>query len=369
MTDIPMPPEMVPADEHVKPRAKRSNLRVVLVVVAVVTAVLIVGASTIKISYFTQSPGSAVGLDELITVDGTEFFMSDGEIFFTTVRLTGEITILEYLLALNDSAVEIRPSSEVLGGQTREEQREQNRQAMVDSQDVSIRVALEQLGFDVIVERGALISNVLEGSGSEGVLSIGDVVVSADGTPVAAGPGLVEIIRSLEPGDDLMLTIERPREVGAPEMLQVVVVLGENDSNAQLGVGVTTALDLVELPFEVNIATASVGGPSAGLALTLATLDLLTEGELTGGLEVATTGTIDIFGNVGPIGGAEQKGHAVRRAGIAIFLVPPQNLEEAKRGAGDDVDVVAVATIEAALQVLAERGGATDVLDVAASAP
>ena len=65
-----------------------------------------------------------------------------------------------------------------------------------------------------------------------------------------------------------------------------------------------------------------VGGPSAGLAFTLGTMDVMTKGSLTGGHKVATTGTIDPDGNVGPIGGVHQKMLAVKASGAEEFLVP-----------------------------------------------
>ncbi len=46
----------------------------------------------------------------------------------------------------------------------------------------------------------------------------------------------------------------------------------------------------VELPFDVSIDTAAVGGPSAGAAFTLALIDELTPGDLTGGRDIAVTG-------------------------------------------------------------------------------
>jgi len=367
-TDTSSPNVMVPASETPTPRRRASRLRRVVGVSAVIFVIALIGASTIKIGYFTQSPGSAVAIEHLIIVDGTEVFPSDGEIFFTTVRLTGEITLLEYLLGLADPSVDLRPSSEVLGTETREEQRERNLELMASSQEIAVRVALERLGFDVIVERGALISEVLPGSDSEGKLEPGDVVVLAGGDPIAAGPDLVAAIQALEPGADLMVTVERPTDAGEPTNLEISVTLQDNEGQAQLGVGVTTALDLVDLPFDVDISTTSVGGPSAGLALTLATLDLLSDGELTGGIDVATTGTIDIFGNVGPIGGAAQKAHAVRRAGIGLFLVPEANFEEANGAAGDGLVVLPVATLDDALAILAERGGSALGIDLVAAA-
>ena len=56
--------------------------------------------------------------------------------------------------------------------------------------------------------------------------------------------------------------------------------------------------------------------------MTLAILDDLTPGNLTGGMRVAVTGTIDSEGNVGEIGGIEQKAVAARAAHVKLFIVP-----------------------------------------------
>ena len=52
-------------------------------------------------------------------------------------------------------------------------------------------------------------------------------------------------------------------------------------------------------------------------------LDVLTPGELTGGHRVAVTGTMDLDGTVGPVGGGAQKAITVRDSGYEVFLVPP----------------------------------------------
>jgi len=90
--------------------------------------------------------------------------------------------------------------------------------------------------------------------------------------------------------------------------------------------------------------------------LTLSVLDLVTPGELTGGFQVATTGTISLSGAVGPIGGIEQKTVAARKAGVDLFLVPMSELAAAQRQAGD-LNVVGVATLDEALVALAALGG------------
>jgi PDZ domain-containing protein len=111
-----------------------------------------------------------------------------------------------------------------------------------------------------------------------------------------------------------------------------------------------------DLPFPVRIDTEDVGGPSAGLALTLGLLDLLTPGSLTGGETIATTGSIDPDGVVGEVGGVAQKAVAAERAGARLILVPEAEADDARRFAGD-LEVVGVSTLDDALEALAGIGG------------
>jgi PDZ domain-containing protein len=111
-----------------------------------------------------------------------------------------------------------------------------------------------------------------------------------------------------------------------------------------------------------------VGGPSAGLAFTLAVLDVLTPGELTGGHRVAVTGTMALDGTVGPVGGGLQKAVAVRNAGYDAFLVPSDELEEVEAVIGDDLRVIAVDTLAEALEALESLGGDVAALGAAGTA-
>ena len=108
---------------------------------------------------------------------------------------------------------------------------------------------------------------------------------------------------------------------------------------------------------EVDIDSGNVGGPSAGLAFTLAVLDVLSPGELTGGLDVAVTGTIDGEGNVGDVGGVRQKTAAAIDEGYDVLLVPSAEFEEARERAGGAIEVIAVDTLREALDALASLGG------------
>jgi Lon-like protease len=72
---------------------------------------------------------------------------------------------------------------------------------------------------------------------------------------------------------------------------------------------------------------------------------------------VAVTGTIDINGTVGPVGGVTQKTAAARRAGAVAFLVPPEEERDARRHAGP-MRIITIRTLDDALAALQQLGGA-----------
>jgi PDZ domain-containing protein len=109
----------------------------------------------------------------------------------------------------------------------------------------------------------------------------------------------------------------------------------------------------VKVPFPIEIEQGPIGGPSAGLMLALTVLDLADPADLARGRTIAGTGTIDLGGNVGRVGGVRQKVEAARKAGATIFLAPRAEAAEARAEAGDDMDVIAVRTIDDAVTALA----------------
>lgn len=97
----------------------------------------------------------------------------------------------------------------------------------------------------------------------------------------------------------------------------------------------------------------TIGG-SAGLVQSLAVLDALEVGDLTGGRRVAATGVIAPDGSIRPIEGAFYKVQAAKEAGMDVVFVPELNRNEAEQVEG--VTVVGVRRIEDVLAWLCARG-------------
>jgi PDZ domain-containing protein len=106
----------------------------------------------------------------------------------------------------------------------------------------------------------------------------------------------------------------------------------------------------------VEIQSGSIGGPSAGLAFALEIIDQLMPAGLTGHMRVAVTGTLDLGGRVGPVGGVRQKTMAARRAGAQLLIVPNPDYAEAAALAGNGMGVIGVGSLDDALRALNGMG-------------
>jgi len=236
---------------------------------------------------------------------------------------------------------------------------------MDQSQDTAVLVALQYLGYELTPQvDGAFVITLVPDSPADAALQLGDLVVAVDGAPVDESADLADVISGRAPDDTVTLTVLRdPEGLGGDSAdaveQDIELALAEHPDIAGagfLGVQIETPVT-VDAPFDVTIDVGRVRGPSAGLAFSLAVLDVATPGELTGGNRIATTGTIDRFGNVGPVGGVAQKVAAARREGIRVFLVPPWEYPDAIGAAGDAIDIACVQTFDDAVLELAENYG------------
>jgi PDZ domain-containing protein len=307
-------------------------------------------ARYVELPYDSLAPGSARAVNAVIEVHGHPSYPPQGKLFYTTVSVRERINPYEALAGWLDPAVDVIPEKKVRGSVPPEEFERMNVEAMADSKTTAQVLALRQLGFTNLGV-GAEVVDVQAGLPASGVLKPNDVIEAIDGKAVATSSDAVTAIRARAPGDTVRLSVKRGD--GPPVDAEAVLGQGE-EGRPLLGVRLTTK---IKLPFEIDIDSGRVVGPSAGLAYGLELLDLLTPGELTGGSSVAVTGELLADGTVGPIGGVGQKAVTVRRAGIKVFIVPKANEAEARANAGGKVEIRGVGTFEEALNALGALEG------------
>jgi PDZ domain-containing protein len=325
-----------------------------------------------QVPFFAFTPGDAQPVGSRLEITKAKTYDPEGEILFVTVgvpRLTG----LSERFARRNNHDDIVPARDLLGDQSPQENRAENLKLMGYSKDFATYVALKRLGYDVQLRGGgaAIDSTCLQPS-ADGKscaftapagqqLRHDDVIVAIDGAPVHLPSDIPPLIAGKAAGDEVTLTVKRLGQ--KDDVTMTVPLIASPDDATRVIIGFipngSPPADLgFEFPVGVGIDSGQVSGPSAGLAFTLALLDKLSPGELTGGVKVAATGTMSPSGAVGAIGGLRQKTVAVQRSGAKLFLVPESEKAEAiKQAQGSDLKVIGVTTIDDALRALADLGG------------
>lgn len=319
--------------------------------------ILLSANSLIALPYSVLSPGQATSVTGFIEIGGDTNFEHEGNVLFTTVNVKQTAHPFDVFWSWIFPGQELEKSERVVGNSTPEEYIQQNEAAMDASKLAAITVAMNRAGFQVTsTGRGARVQQLVEDSPASGVIKPGEVIQAVNGQPIELADDLTKYIQSVAPGTELTMSV-----MGAEEQVRdvkIATIARPDDANVSLlGVVITTYDEGVDTPFPVSINTERIGGPSAGLAFTLALLDQLTPGDLTGGNDIAVTGTINRDASVGPVGGVKQKAKAVSKTKAKLFLVPSDEYEDALAGVDDDVIVERVDTLQEALDALGRNGG------------
>lgn len=352
-------------------RRKRTLTGIVALTVAIICLFL---ASLLPSGFVIRQPGPVVNtLGEVQDADGNEValiempadvetFETSGTLSLTTVQIVGnrESTPNWFQLAqawFDPSKAVVTIDSVFPPNQTSEQRQEQDSLMMANSQHDATAAALIELGYDVPIE--LQIGDVQEDGASAGKLEAGDVVNGINGTPMAS---VLDMRAEIAKGNGADVTVNITRD-GVTQDVVITPVKGDADGEVIWMIGVSAG-PAYDFPFDVTIMLENIGGPSAGMIFALGIIDTLTPGEMTGGESIAGTGTINYAGEVGPIGGIQQKMRGALSAGAEYFLAPQSNCNEVVGHVPNGLTVVKVSTLDEARDAV-ETIGAGDEAEIA----
>jgi PDZ domain-containing protein len=319
-------------------------------------ATAFVAGGFLTLPYYSFAPGNAYDTTALVSIGGEQpSYPPDGHIYFLTVRLP-HVSVLEGVVAWADRDQDVIRQEGILGDRSEAENRALQAALMRGSASDAVAVALDRLGIPRNpTGSGAIVTEVVPDSPANGQLDVADVIVAVDGSPVLTADDLGALVGARAPGDTILLDVEGFD--GTDRQVSVTLAARPDDpARGFLGVGSEARDYDPGSPFPISIDSGRVGGPSAGLAFTLAIIDVLTDGDLTGGRRVAVTGTIEPDGSVGVVGGVAQKSAAASAEGAEVLIVPSGEEAEAQR-LGYDLEVIGVDDLEGALAALEAIGG------------
>jgi PDZ domain-containing protein len=329
---------------------------------------------------YSITPGDGTPVAPLIKIGGVATNAHPGKILFTDVYLT-PLSQWQLFLTHFQSHVQVVPASALVDpGVSTSELNAQGYLEMSDAKQAAEVAAFRAVGWHVpSTATGTVITGVVDSSpASRAGLSVGDLITAVGSTAVRSSCQLISTLHDVAPGTAVTLHLDKVKisasgtlSYQAPTTMHITTakvpssvaesgcagVSGRDHS--WLGISLENGFHY-RLPATVSIDTANIGGPSAGLAMTLALINKLSRGSLTGNRVVAATGTMSPNGQVGAVGGVEEKAVAVHDAGAKYFIVPDGdgNVDAARAADQPDLTILPVTSLKEALRDLRKIGGA-----------
>ncbi len=332
---------------------------------------------------YALTPGQATPVAPLVTIKGgVQTNAHPSKILLVDVYLSS-LSVWEWIKVHFQSHVQIVPADELVEpGVSTSELSAQGFLEMSDAKQAAEVAAFRALGWHVpATPTGAVITAVVDATpASRAGLTVGDEIVGVNDTAIHSGCALVSYLHDLAPGTRLTLHLSKVKisstgvlSYNAVSTVHVVTSAAPSDDvsgcpgvsgsdKSFLGIAYENGYRYT-LPAVVNINTTNIGGPSAGLAMTLTLINKLSHGSLTGGHIVAATGTMAPNGQVGGVGGVEEKAVAAHDAHAQYFIVPDGDgdVDAARAANQPGLTILPVTSLKEALKDLRKLGGATPV--------
>ena len=340
-------------------RRRRRLRRAVTAGTFVLVVVLIAAVFLVPVNAVIEAPGPTWNVldngksadQDVLKVSGTETYPTEGALRMTTVSVSGcpgyPVTTADLIAAWISSDRRIVDRNEVCPqDQSAQQVEETGKAQMTASQDSAVIAALIETGM-----AGAMhltVTEVIEQQTSTEIQA-GDVLETitpegGEATTITSFSQLRELMTTIPEGTRVTLGVNRGEQQTTAAL--TTITPQEGTTGSRLGLSLKISVDST---VEASFGLSDVGGPSAGMMFALGVVDEITPGSLTGGKDISGTGTINMDGQVGPIGGIQQKMAGARNSGSRFFLAPASNCDEVRGHEPEGMQVFAVSTLHEAV--------------------
>lgn len=298
-----------------------------------------------KLPYVIYAPGGYVTLNDRVNVE--DAYDIDGSFSMAYVSMIYG-TPATYLLSYIVPNWDIEKIDDItLNGQSLEELEIYQTINMQSSFDLATLNAYSYAGYE-IEDFKSILNIVYIDENSITELHVGDVLLEINGIENPSFNNLQEYLNESKLGDKIYITVLRD----GSEVITESTLIEINDKNAIGIICIDTYEYVLEQDVTIDMKNGE-SGPSGGFMMSLAIYNYLVEEDLTNGLNIVGSGTIDKDGNIGQIDGVKYKILGSKDADI--FLCSSGNYEEAKNVVEEynlDIVLYSVNTFEEAVDYL-----------------
>jgi len=301
----------------------------------------------IELPYSIYTPGGAVNLNERITIK--EEYETEGSFNMAYVSMIkGSIPFLMLSKVFPDWEI-VKKENITIEDESMDELLERERLYLQESIDNAVINAYKKANKEIkITSVNNSVSYISDEAKTN--LKIGDNIISVNGIKINSLKELKLIIEKLDDKEKVNLKITRNNKER-----DAYATTYKTEDGIKIGVMLIATYDYDVNPNVEVKSKSSEAGSSGGLMMTLTIYNKLIEEDITKGKKIVGTGTIDIEGNVGEIGGVKYKLIGAVKNDAEVFICPEANYEEAVRVAKEkdyNIKIISAKTFDEVIDKL-----------------
>lgn len=311
--------------------------------------IIIISLFLIPTGYDVYSPGSLLDLSKKIEIE--DAYKKEGTINATYVTSRNG-TLFFYLMGKIIPSWDIKEKSDItLEGEEYNEAVERQKLAMNGALSNAIILAYNKSNNTVKINSKKIFV-LAKTKESLTDLKVGDQILKIDNKKIKSQEDIKKYLKTKKIDDKIKIEIKRNKKI---KIIEGQLINNENE--ASIGVYLQETYKLSTKPKIKTNTDESESGPSAGLMSALYIYNVLNKMDITKGLTVSGTGTIDINGKVGEIDGIKYKLAGAVKKGADVFICPKGNYEEAikeQEKHNYEIKIIEVETFDQALKELSK---------------
>ena len=313
----------------------------------ILSLIIIIIVLNIRFPYYIDAPGGISDISKRIEIDGYE---STGSFNLAYVKEYKATTTTLLLSLINKDWKVLKTNDVLLDTEDDKSYNLRDKILMGSAISDSIYVAYTKAHKKIEIISNKLLVTYITGNAKTNLV-VGDEILSFNEIPVKSKGEITEIIETLNIGDKVLIKVMNNNK----EYNRYAYVIDE-DGNKKINILISEIKEYYTDPkIKINIDD-NESGSSGGLITALSIYDSLTKEDITKGLTIVGTGTIDSNGNVGSIGGVEYKLKSAVKSKADLFIVPKdENYAEAiklKKENNYDIDILGVSNFDEVIEYL-----------------
>lgn len=313
----------------------------------IIALILLIFCFTVHFPYYIDTPGGINDVSSKIEIDG---YKSNGSFNLAYVR-EYRATIPTLIISLFNKDWNVYKEEDMLlENETDQSYLSRDKILMKESISNAINVAYKYANKKIKVKDNKLYVLYID-KNSNTDLSVGDEIITINNQDIYSKEDISTILETLKVNDKIDITVKnKDKEYNRYAYIK------KEDNIKKIGVLVSNIREYKTNPkINVNI-DSNESGSSGGLITALSIYNSLVEEDITHNLTIVGTGTIDLDGNIGSIGGVKYKLKSAVKSHADLFIVPiGENYEEAikvKKENNYNIEIIGVSTFDEVLRYL-----------------